>query len=84
MTTHGARWPTLALAAIVLLLGNGALAQGPAAPADTGTAASPQDAGAAPPTPSPASPQASQAPQPSAPPGPGRARRLANRDRPRK
>jgi hypothetical protein len=66
MTTHGARWPTLALAALLLMLGQGALAQ---APADTGAAASPQvDA----PTPAqtPPSPQASQAPSAAAPAAP--------------
>jgi hypothetical protein len=47
MTTHAARWPTIALAAIVLMLGQGALAQGPATPADAGAAAPAQSSGTA-------------------------------------
>lgn len=69
MTPFGPRWPTMALAVILPMLGQGVFAQGPANPADTGAAAAPQDAGAVPAT-SPPSPQASPAPPPSATPGP--------------
>jgi hypothetical protein len=58
MTTHGPRWPTLALAALVLVLGHTAIAQAP--PADTGAA----------PSPSPPPPQASEAPPQPAPAAP--------------
>ena len=63
MTAHRARWPILALTAIVLMLGQGAFAQGPAGPAETGAIAAPPDAGAAS-VPSPSPPQASEAPAP--------------------
>ena len=56
MTPFGPRWPTGALAAIVLMLGQGAFAQGPAAPADAGAAAAA----------TPSSPPASPAPPPAA------------------
>ena len=68
MTTQGPRWPTFALAAIVLALAHAAIAQAPPAPAEAGAAAAPQDAAPTPtaPTPSPPPPQASEAPPPPA------------------
>ena len=45
MTTQGPRWPTFALAAIVLALAHAAIAQAPPAPADAGPAAAPQELG---------------------------------------
>ena len=64
MTRHAPRWRTRALAAIVLTLGQGALAQGPAGPADTDAAVAPS---APPPEAIPATPPAAS-PAPSAPP----------------
>ena len=63
MTPHGRPWTTLAFAAIVLLLGHAALAQGPANPADAGAPAPAQGAGTAA-EPTPSSPQASPAAPP--------------------
>jgi hypothetical protein len=64
MTTRWASWPTIALASIVLMLGQGAFAQGPATPAD-GAAAPPVQSSATPAEPSPSS-QASLVTPPSA------------------
>jgi hypothetical protein len=73
MTPQWARRPTLALAAIVLMLARGAFAQAPPTPADTGPTAPASETGAAPAPMSPP-PQASPtppAPEPVPPAGPG-------------